>query len=664
VPLLADLRERLGTPTRQPPPPPPPEEGPDQQRDAVAPGPAVGIVPFEGGAWPAPPAAVSHPSAWPPPGSMPPASPPQQLVGGRLSWDTMYMFGAGLPVILPPDESADEWRRMDLDASRIKFLPASRLLHILADASPDVSRALWDFLRLTNPGWTVTAYVPGTHEPMPQGQAIVDDFLRRLTKLYGSVDVPVGRLHFGAFLRGALFSELVLDNDGRTPVDLATPDPVTARFRQVIDPVRGRVWALGQLQAGQWVDLSTRETIQYIPIDPAPASPYGRPPAAPAIFSSLFLLGLLQDLRRVVAQQGYPRYDLVIVGDALKKLTPPNVLNNPVEWKNWVETTIREVQDQYNRLEPDSAYIHTDAIQVNKPTGAISAEVMRGIDPLITAIERQLARALKTMPLMMGNIEGQSEANANRQWELQAAGIRQIQHLCEADLSEKCTLLCEAKGVAAEVEWRFAENRRAEAYRDAMTAGLEIDNATKLRLLGIISQDVLAQMTTGEEPYQDEPLFVPKGEIPFNAATGTGSPTATGEPATGQGKKPDEGKGGSQPASDKSDIERDPNARRPLLPFRLRWPDLPLRARFTRRGVRAEAAWRPGGQPLAYVPAVVPYDDGDRRRLTRAWDRAVPEAAGLLEARAPAPPDEDEAELRVLLGAGAQRNGIPPTTTE
>ena len=133
-------------------------------------------------------------------------------------------------------------------------------------------------------------------------------------------------------MRGALFSELVLDADAQTAIDLATPDPGTVRFRQAIDPVLGRVWLLGQFQAGQFVDLSMRETIGYIPIDPAPANPYGRAPAAPAIFSSLFLLGLLHDLRRVVAQQGYPRYDLAISLEQLRKATPPSIQQDAVQW--------------------------------------------------------------------------------------------------------------------------------------------------------------------------------------------------------------------------------------------------------------------------------------------------------------------------------------------
>lgn len=623
MPLLAEFKNRLRLPAV------------DEPRAAVPALPPVPLGSIIPGIFDTP--SDRPPSIWPPTGAQP--LPPKVLTGGRLSWDDLNMFGAGLPVILPPDNTADEWRRLDLDSDRIRFLPASRLLEILAEASPDVSRALWDFLRLTNPGWTCTAFKPNSETPHKQGQAAVDEWLRKLRKRYGSVDVPIGRLHFGAFLRGALFSELVLDQDGRTPIDLATPDPWTARFRQHLDPVLGRVWLLGQFQVGTWVDLSRRETISYIPIDPAPANPYGRPPAAPSIFSSLFLLGLLTDLRRVVAQQGYPRYDLAISLEQLRKATPPNIMQDPVQWKKWVDTTIAEVQRAYTALEPDSAFVHTDVVIVNKPTGAVSAESLGGIDPLIRALERQLARALKTMPLLMGIIEGQSEANANRQWELQAAGVKAVQHLAEAQLSEWATLACEAQGIDATCEWKFAELRAAEKYRDAMTAGLEIDNATKLYYMGAIGMVEFSERTTGHSPDQPEPRLIPSTEQPFyEAGTTTNSARADQRPA---GVKKHEG-GGNDDKGQAESGEAGGNMGRTFLG--VRWPELHLDWRLQKNqknGTNGATAtspadmFKPAGTPLAYVPTEVGFDDGDRRRVVREWDAVVPEAAGLLDARVP-----------------------------
>lgn len=297
--------------------------------------------------------------------------------------------------------------------------------------------------------------------------------------------------------------------------DLATPDPATVRFQRRNDPARGQVWDIGQYQGGKFVVLQGYDTIRYLPVDPPPGVPYGRPPVAPALFTSLFLLGLLHDLRRVIAQQGYPRYDLVINMEQLLLTVPPMIRTDPAQMKAWVDAAIAEVQSAYDSLQPDDAFVHTDVITVNKPTGAVSTQALSAVDGLIRALERLLARAVKSMPLLMGNLDGSSEANANRQWELQAAGVKAIQHLSETALSDHATMVCEAGGIAAQVVWKFHELRAAELYRDAMTTGLRTDNAVKAWLMGWSSQEEASIEATGHTPDQKEPRFLPSGETPM-----------------------------------------------------------------------------------------------------------------------------------------------------
>ena len=106
----------------------------------------------------------------------------------------------------------------------------------------------------------------------------------------------------GAFLRGAFVAELILNKTGKEMLDIATPDPASMRFKQRNDPDYGTTWELGQWQFGKWVSLEKYDTIRYMPIDPLPGSPYGRAIAAPALFTTIFLLGLMHDLRRSLSK--------------------------------------------------------------------------------------------------------------------------------------------------------------------------------------------------------------------------------------------------------------------------------------------------------------------------------------------------------------------------
>ncbi|MGN6697245.1 MAG: hypothetical protein ACTHMR_03725, partial [Thermomicrobiales bacterium] len=356
-----------------------------------------------------------------------------------------------------------------------------------------LSRALWDFLRLCNCGWEVRALRPTSADTVDQrAQAVIDTYLAQLTRRYGAPDVVINRLFMAAFLRGAFAAELVLDQAGRVGLDLATPDPAYIRYRRISDPVLGPVWQAGQWQMGTFVPFE-RETIVVIPVDPLPGSPYGRPPAAPALFPTLFLLGLLHDIRRVVAQQGYPRLDLSVDTVALRAAMPPAVQNDPAQFRQWVTETIAEIQREYGSLAPDDAYVHTSVVAVNKPVGAVDAQSLGAVDGLIKGLERMATRALKTSPLLMGIAEGMSEANANRQWEAHLQGIKAFQHLLEQLLQRQFALLLQAGGLLATVEVRFAENRAAEMLRDEQTRRLRIGNALTEYLAGWTSQDEAAQ---------------------------------------------------------------------------------------------------------------------------------------------------------------------------
>lgn len=430
------------------------------------------------------------------------------LAGGRVSVDRPYDSAATFMTIEAPPDADDTWRTQNLDSKTLDRLSPARLLELLVDLSPEVSAGLWNWLRLCNPGWEVTAHRPGRDEVDERATAALKQFLTALPGIYAEplkvpFDTVINILFTGAFLRGAFMAELVLDENGRLPLNIATPDPYSARFAKIKHPQLGTVWQLGQFQGAQWTPLD-RPTVRYVPIDPAPGKPYGRAIVSPALHTTLFLIGILHDLRRVVAQQGWPRLDLEVDFEALAQMAPDDAQPGSEGFEEWVTAVINEIETVYASLEPDDAYVHANTIKVNSPVGTLGAQALGMIDSLITKLERMSARAMKQMPLLLGIDEATSDANANRQWEIQAAGIKSIQHLCETMLEHLLGLALQAQGIQASVTFRFAELRAAEMLRDAMTEQLQINNARSKYNAGWISQDAAAQEITGHDA--DQPL--------------------------------------------------------------------------------------------------------------------------------------------------------------
>lgn len=435
-------------------------------------------------------------------------SPGRLLTSGRLTRDTTGLPFMGPYAVIAPSDPSDGWRRLQLDSKTLDRVPASKLAEYLADLSPEVSKALWDFLRECNPGYQITALRPGTEEEDPRAQAALDDFLASLGEVYGTLDVVIGRLFLGLFLRGAFLAELILDAAGRVPIDLATPDPWSIRFRTVVDPVRGPVWQLVQWQGGSAPVPLDRPTIRYVPVDPFPTSPYGRPLVSPALFISLFLLAMLHDLRRVVQQQGYPRIDLEIDQAAIRAALP-NL--SDADFTTYMQAAVDQIQSGYAALEPDDAYIHVNWVKVNKPVGTVDATSLGGIGAVIDTLERMVVKALKTTPLLQALNAATSEATANREWEAHLQSIKAIQHYVETPLGKLFALALQVQGIAATVRVEFAENRASEMQRDALTEQTRIANARAKYDNGWLSHDEAAQEVTGHAADVPEPRGVTDG---------------------------------------------------------------------------------------------------------------------------------------------------------
>lgn len=433
--------------------------------------------------------------------------PAAKIVKGRQSFDRPdEVMRAGLQFALQLS-SEELWRDHNLDEQALDQMPLSRLVELICDLSPEVSKGVWDFLRLCNPGWEYSVMEPGSDIESNAGKQVIDEFIATLKERHGSMDVVISQLFLGGFLRGGIAAELVFAEDRMTAFELATPDPGSFRFRTVTDRLLKVRWQIGQNQQQGFVPLEF-PTIKYIPIDPLPGKPQGRAPISAALFGAIFLLGLLHDVRRVVAQQGWPRLDIEVMLEALAAALPDEAVNDPDEFKRHVEDVISQVKEVYSALEPDDTYIHTSVTKVNSPVGTVDSKSLSFIDKLIETVERLTIRGLKSIPLLHGVTDGVSEANANRQWEIHVAGIKSIQHLVESLLESLLGLVLQARGIQARVDWKFAELRAAEMLRDAQTEALRIRNERDKYNAGWISQDEAALMITGHAADLPEPRSI------------------------------------------------------------------------------------------------------------------------------------------------------------
>lgn len=416
----------------------------------------------------------------------------------RLTNDDDFSGLSPFAFLTPPNEDLEFTNLEDF-----KELSLDDKLRLLAHISPEAARAYWDFVIFV--GHKVEIEVHRSDDPEAideRGQAAIQVFIDSLDDMHDSHLTLIHRIIAAGFVRGAFAAELVLDENGRLPLDLATPDPAVLDFRRVTDPRRGQVWALGQWQGGKWVDLEDVPTVKYVPILPMVDSPYALAWIETAVFPALFLLMLLQDLRRVVANQGYDRLDIAVDVEKMRAAMPAGIANDPDKFREWVEATITEVSTVYSSLEPDDAYVHTDVVSVNAPVGALgNTSITTAVDQLMQSLERMLVRAFKSVPFLMAARQTTTETQAGREWEAYSAGIGVIQGKLAYLLGSLFTLALEAQGIQARVEFEFDQLSESEELRRAQVKQIELTNAWNMFLYGFISQDEAAESVTGHAAY-------------------------------------------------------------------------------------------------------------------------------------------------------------------
>lgn len=517
---------------------------------------------------------------------------------GRLTADSTHDSPYLPAIILQPPDAEGQWRALDLDLKSLDRIPASRILELLADLSPLLSRAAWDFQRFCNPGWSydIVAEDGQTVVTAPKARAATDAFLTHLGARHGSKEVQFNNLFTNALFRGGFFGELVLDRSGRLPIDLAVPDAASVRFKRLNDPDYGTVYQLGQLQAGRFVALD-RPTIRYAPIDPFPGSPYGRSPFAPMIFLALFDLGMKRDTRRVVAQQGWPRHDIVIdmamVMERLAKLAEYDTDGDGFTLETFrteLARMLKEIQDGYATVPPDGAWVHTSDTTLNPPKGAVDTQSLGAIEGLTRINERASVQAGKSQGFLFSLDGSTTETQAIRQMEAFMQSIRAFQHPCEDLVSGWLTTALQAQGIPGRVAFRFAENRASEEIRDETVRNWKLRNARLAYDNGLIDMDEQAQYGWDKDT--------------ADATEPRAAMTA-----------------GGNADQQKGEANQDGQAARGN--------------RGTARGDRASTPFTPEGadEDLPAVPDAVDLGDDDLRGITGLWDKAVPKRyRGLLDA--------------------------------
>ena len=357
---------------------------------------------------------------------------------------------------LPPPDPSSSWRVLESSRKNLLNLPYSQLAQVALDLSPEVNKGLHDFLRFVNP-----SHVLRNSNPVAERASL--DFIKQLDVYYGSFSSHIDSLWSGIFLTGGAFPELILSPGGRAPLDLVFNDPSSARFRREQSPLRGAHPRLGQETRHGFNYLDDTPLVKYLGFDRLTDNPYGRPIIGPAVHSSVFLLGLIQDLRRAIAQVGLSRTDYVLEADELLKLIDrnPDIAGNDEATAQFINEHIDKVKAVLSNLDVDSDFVHLSTVKVQYATNPMTVN-MNGLSTVIDTLQRNVVNGFKGISALLNIMNSTTETHIRSQLEYFVSALQSLQDEVATMLSQFFDIANQVQGISGETDFKFRRQRSSD----------------------------------------------------------------------------------------------------------------------------------------------------------------------------------------------------------
>lgn len=419
---------------------------------------------------------------------------PPALASGRQSTPTNFN-----PIGLNGYSFIYRREYQDLDLSNIDIgdYDAIELLTLLADLNPDVSRALWNVLRVAGTDLRFQVTTPaGVDDPI--GQKIVDSLIARLNFSAGGFRNLVIQLIMSGYLQGAMALDISPTPKLDDIEDFFPVNPITIYFMrddtQTPVPFQRQPLFWGSLIA-PFRRMNTN-LFFYTPVDPAVDDVYGRPPTAPVLTMVFFQQQVYRDLQRVIHQQGWPKIDISVVTEILKANCPPDIQTDDQLYQDWIGARINEIIDAYNSMAPEDAYVHPDYTKVSSDN-AKAGNGLFNVDGLLNAIRSQVISALKMNPIMMGMDAGSTETFSTVELAIFSKSVETLRLPVGDILSKAFDVALQLQGRIGIIKPIWPPIQILSRMATALAEAQEAANQAYFRDQGWVTQDQASKRVTG-----------------------------------------------------------------------------------------------------------------------------------------------------------------------
>ena len=309
----------------------------------------------------------------------------------RTTTDTDTLGTSLVGRIAPPSKEQLDWTLENLDPATLVNEPADKVIDILADASPELSRAVHEMYQQVVTDYEIT-YAETLTAPANEVTAakrIVDRAFEKMeVELNSPLSMKLEQLTASGYLKGAFHTEVTFDDFDFS--DIVVVDPYRAFFIEQHSDARGQYRQLAHRNpSGSGYIPITSPFVRYVALNAKDGSSYGRSFVGSAIYPMIFLLGFLKAARRVLMTQAWPHPHFKI---SAKQLIDAGVA--PKAANAIISQLKTDLKTVYEQAEEGSAFITGDEVEIDIIAGS-GRHQLSIIETIMNLIQRWIVLALK-----------------------------------------------------------------------------------------------------------------------------------------------------------------------------------------------------------------------------------------------------------------------------
>jgi hypothetical protein len=437
---------------------------------------------------------------------------------------------------LAPGTDQTALRSIDQILILAKIAPL-KVLTMLPDVIPEVSKCIWNNLRLGcgNEAVRLKAVKRDakgvTVEEAPDGNEAIRSLFLGLPSEVGDFGDLLRQNYLMTQFSGMCVVECVPGKRNQGVKEVWPVDTLTLRFRRDKSTGLNNLWQRQRLYGlpidrkayGGFIPLPMQRTF-YSALDGFPDDPYGRAPLAAMLNPVLEIIAFMKDLLLAWHRVGTPKYDIGFDYEMHAKVAVEIMgMTDKALIEAYVEQQFQNAVNTFQSLQPDDAFLHD-----NKSTVSVNGSGGKwpNVEQIWNLLRWRLIVAMHEMPTLMGVVEGNTETWSSVDWQIYAKGLETLVAKAAAPLVRAAEYHLQLLGMPYFVEAEYSPVRANQRMVDAQSEQLEIDNEARKRDEGWQTQDEASLHITGSASVAEPDLTalgVVKPEP--SPSTGPGGPS-------------------------------------------------------------------------------------------------------------------------------------------